>query len=157
MMDYGGIGVMLSQALTVKMWLMIGHLQLAGMVGCRSPFCVNLGQISLGCPYGHSVHNKTEDDSWDILTDNCDNGSDNEWLVPEGTNNTDAEAIIRLGCLKRPKGFQMKNIRRDLGGTKDFIISLSDSPEGPWTSILANKFSEYEGSGCAPMEEFEIK
>ena len=58
--------------------------------------------------------------------------------------------------MKKPKGFRMKNIRKELGGTKDFNILLADSPYGPWISVLKNKFSEYEGTGCAPMETFDL-
>ena len=100
----------------------------------------------------------TEDISWDILADNCNDEMDEEeWLVPEGMNGTETEIIISMGCMKRPKEIRMKNIKTDLGGTKDFIISLSDSVNGPWTSILTDKFSQYEGSGCAPMQSFEIR
>ena len=51
----------------------------------------------------------------------------------------------------------MKNIRTELGGTKEFIISLSHSQDGPWTDVLTDEFSKYEGNGCAPMQQFDLK
>ena len=59
--------------------------------------------------------------------------------------------------MKRPKGLQMKNIKKEEGGTNDFTILLSDSPSGPWKSVLTDKFSEHEGTGCAPMQSFYLK
>ena len=105
----------------------------------------------------HAVHNQTIEKAENILTDNCNEEDGDEWIVPEATNNTEAEIIINMGCMKRPKGLQMKNIKKAEGGTKHFTILLSDSPSGPWKPVLKDKFSEHEGTGCEPMQSFDLK
>lgn len=80
-----------------------------------------------------------------------------DWLVRNGTNNTDAEIIIDLGCTKKLKGLQMKNIKREQGGTKNFTVFLSESPNGPWNPVLTVDFPEPETYGCAPMQTFDIQ
>ena len=114
-------------------------------------------KMLIGCPKGHTVYNDTDGTLKKVLTDNCNNIDDDDWLVANGTNNTDAEIIIDLGCTKKIKGLQMKNIKKELGGTKNFTIFLSESPEGPWSPILTMDFPEQPTYGCAPLETFDLK
>ena len=51
----------------------------------------------------------------------------------------------------------MKNIKKEQGGTKKFIISLSDSAKGPWEPILTADFLEQEAFGCALMQKFDLE
>ena len=67
----------------------------------------------------------------------------------------DAEIVINLGCSKKIKGFRMKNIKKEQGGTKDFTVHASDSPEGPWKLILTDHFREEETYGCASLKTFD--
>lgn len=110
-----------------------------------------------GCPNGHVVHNDTDEVLGKVLTDNCNDDDGDDWLVPNGTNNTDAELIIDLGCTKKIKGLQMKNIKKEDGGTKNFTIFLSESAEGPWKPILTVDFPEQDAYGCAALETFDLK
>ena len=105
-----------------------------------------------GCPKGHVVVNATTA----VLTDNCDGR--NDWLVPKDVElNSDPEIIIFLGCMKMLKGLQMKNIKKEQGGTKDFTIFLSESSDGPWIKVFEDMFQEQQTFGCAPMERFDIR
>ena len=71
-------------------------------------------------------------------------------------NSTDADITINLGCTLKIKGLQMKNIKKEFGGTREFSVSTSESPEGPWTEVLSASFSQPESSACSPMETFDI-
>ena len=70
----------------------------------------------------------------------------------EETNDMVSEIILNLGCTKKIKGLRMKNIKKKEGGTKDFTVYVSDSPEGPWRLILTGEFQEQDNHGCAPIE-----
>ena len=93
-----------------------------------------------------------------ILEDDCseESGGDRDWIVPNA-NDTDAEIIINMGCTKKLKGIQMKNIKRKIGGTKGFIISVSEFSEGPWVTILEGAFKRQETFGCAKMKYFDFE
>ena len=82
--------------------------------------------------------------------------------MPEGATNAAeetkdpiAEIVINLGCTKKIKGLRMKNIKKEEGGTKDFTVYVSDSPEGPWNLILTDGFQEQDKQGCAHIETFD--
>ena len=77
--------------------------------------------------------------------------------MPEGTNNTDAEVIIDMGCTKKLKGLQMKNIKKEQGGTKNFTAFLSESADGPWEPVLTADFPEEDRIGCAVMHNFDLE
>jgi hypothetical protein len=109
-----------------------------------------------GCPNGHVVNNDTDGTAHKILTDKCSEIDGDDWLVRNGTNNTDAEIIIDLGCTKKIKGIQMKNIKKEQGGTKNFTVFLSESSDGPWIPVLTKDFPEQETFGCAPMQTFDL-
>ena len=51
----------------------------------------------------------------------------------------------------------MKNIKKEQGGTKKFIISLFNSAKGPWEQILTADFLEQEAFGCALMQKFDLE
>ena len=108
------------------------------------------------CPNKHFVHNNTNDSAHNILTDNCYDEDKNDWLPPVGAIKTDAEIVIDMGCRKKVKGLQMKNIKKKQGGTKKFTISLSDALDGPWNLVLTDEFPEQETYGCAPMQTFDL-
>ena len=90
--------------------------------------------------------------SHDILTDNCDN----EWLAPEGAIEEAAEIIINMGCVKTPKALHMKNINSVYGGTKGFIIFVSESIDGPWIEAYKDEFPEPEKEGCQSIKHFKL-
>ena len=115
-------------------------------------FCLVLS----GCPYGHVVHNHTSETAHNILTDNCSDEDGDDWLVPKGSNGTDAEVIIDMGCMKKVKGLHMKNIKKEQGGTKNFTIFVSKDMEGPWEAVLTTDFPEQESFGCALMQNFDL-
>ena len=112
-----------------------------------------------GCPNIHGVHNHTSDIVHSILTDNCNEEDADDWLVTkeatEGADNIESQIIINLGCSKKIKGLRMKNIKAESGGTKDFSVFTSESPEGPWKLILTDKLKEEETVGCASMQIFD--
>ena len=115
-----------------------------------------------GCPNSHVVHNHTSETVHAVLTDHCGDEDDDVWLVTEEevksaskTKHRDAEIVVNLGCSKKIKGLRMKNIKKEDGGTKDFTVYTSDSPEGPWKLILTDKFPEEETRGCASMKTFD--
>ena len=116
------------------------------------------------CPNSHVVVGDAGDGGHNILLDNCGLEEDGDWVAPagvtsssiDGADNPDSEIIIYLGCVKKPKGFQMKNIKKEIGGTKSFSIFLSHFSEGPWVPILKDEFKEEESSGCADMQTFFI-
>ena len=88
----------------------------------------------------------------DILTDDCDK----EWLAPEGAVDETAEVIINMGCIKTPKGLHMKNIKRAKGGTKGFIIYVSESIDGPWVESYKDEFPEQDKDGCQSVKNFDL-
>ena len=51
----------------------------------------------------------------------------------------------------------MKNIKKEQGGTKNFTIFLSESPDGPWEPVLTTDFPEQETFGCALMQHFDLE
>jgi hypothetical protein len=110
-----------------------------------------------GCPNSHVVHNQTSETDMDILTDVCRDEDSNEWLAPEEAVDDEAEIIIDMGCLKKLKGLQMKNIQRDHGGTKQFTIFLSEFHDGPWESVLTEELPEQVTDGCGLMQTFNLK
>ena len=65
--------------------------------------------------------------------------------------------IIDLGCTKKVKELQMKNIKKEQGGTKKFVASISESPDGPWEPILTAELTQPEREGCAPMQTFVLE
>ena len=50
----------------------------------------------------------------------------------------------------------MKNIKKEQGGTTNFTIYLSDSPDGPWKLAFSDSFSNEENVGCATMQTFDL-
>ena len=78
-------------------------------------------------------------------------------MVPEGSINSDAEVIIDLGCPKKLKGLQMKNLKKEHGGTKNFTAFLSESVDGPWEPVLTTDFPEEDRTGCAVMQYFDLE
>ena len=128
-------------------------------LGARTP--IGASGISLyfhgGCPNSHVVYNDTGGVADSILTDNCDDEANSDWLVPRGINNTDTEIIINFGCMKNIKGLKLKNIKKEKGGTKNFTVFLSNSKDGPWKPVLSEQFPELEDYGCAPMKTFDLE
>lgn len=51
----------------------------------------------------------------------------------------------------------MKNVMKQLGGTKQFTAFLSDFPEGPWASVLTAELTEQEHYGCDVMQTFDLE
>ena len=115
----------------------------------------NTISTTLGCPNSHVVQTNGSDGK--ILTDNCSDEDGDDWLAPEGAINEDATVIISLGCPKKIHGLQMKNLKMEQGGTKQFTIMLSNSPEGPWESILVDELQEQETPGCGSMLTFNLE
>ena len=113
--------------------------------------------ISSGCPRSHIIHNQTMDSEQNILTDYCSTNDDNHWLADEGAVNDDAEIVIDMGCLKKMKGLQMKNIKKLHGGTKQFTIFLSEFHDGPWESTLVEEFEEEVTEDCGRMHIFSFR
>ena len=111
--------------------------------------------IVSGCPNGHVVVNG--DTNKDVLTDNCNEEDGNKWLSEEGAIDADAEVIIDMGCVKTVRGLQMKNIKRNQGGTKIFTIYVSESIEGPWKEIFTDKFPEQTTDGCGQMKTSDLR
>lgn len=90
----------------------------------------------LGCPHGHVIHNQTIETAQNILADSCSEGEDDNWIVRDGTNNTDAEVIIDMGWENKIKGLQMTNIKKEQGSTKKFSVFLSESLDDPWQHMI---------------------
>ena len=72
--------------------------------------------------------------------------------------NNNAELILNIGCSQKVRNVQMKNLNRDLGGTKHFSIFLSDYSMGPWNLILRGELNQSSESGCLynEMHSFPI-
>ena len=109
-----------------------------------------------GCPAGHNIHNQTSEADENILTDSCSEEDDNHWLAPQEAVNDDAEIIIDMGCLKKIKGLQMKNLKKEHGGTKRFTILLSEFQGGPWKSIWTDELTEQHLTGCGLIQSFNL-
>ena len=110
-----------------------------------------------GCPNSHFVVEKNENKpNQNILTDNCNKDEGDEWLAPKGAVDKEAEIVIHMGCNKKLKGLQMKNIKKDHGGTKTFTIYLSENIDGPWGKVFKNEFPPQETESCEPMKTFDF-
>ena len=62
-----------------------------------------------------------------------------------------------MGCRRKVKGLQIKNVMKEHGGTKQFTVFLSDSPQGPWDSVLITELTEQEHYGCDVMKTFDLE
>ena len=116
-------------------------------------YCPNFPKLLLtDCPTNHVVVNpKDSNTAEDILIDDC--SEKNVWQSA-----ADSEIIINMGCNKRLKGLQIKNIRKSLGGTKSFSIYLSESQNGGWHLVLTDELAEEEeDSECGTMQYFDLK
>ena len=120
-------------------------------------FCDFNFLLLLACPKGRSIYNQTSDDANKILTDNCSEEDGDEWLAPEGAFNEDAEIIIDMGCATKVHGIQMKNVKMEDGGTKQFTVFQSTSPSGPWDAILSDELKPADNSDCAVMQTFNTE
>ena len=109
------------------------------------------------CPKSRSVYNETSEDAQKILTDNCTDEDGDEWLAPEGAFNEDAEIIIDMGCSTKVHGLQMKNLKMEQGGTKGFKVFQSDTPDGPWDSILTDELPATDNLDCSRMQNFNTE
>ena len=78
------------------------------------------------------------------------------WLAMKNNVDETAEIIIDLGCNKHMHGLQLKNLNPVYGGTKQFTIFLSETPEGPWNNIFSSELPKEE-SECGPMRPFNIE
>ena len=58
--------------------------------------------------------------------------------------------------MKNVYALNMKNLKKNHGGTKMFTVFLSDSKEGPWHMVYTDEFSEPETYGCGLMQTFEF-
>ena len=95
-----------------------------------------------------------------MLHDDCsDNDDGGHWIVPKDANTTESETegIINLGCTKKLKGIQMKNLKREDGGTRSFVIYVSEMSDGPWDTVLEAEFSRQDTFGCASMQNFKFE
>ena len=113
--------------------------------------------IAPGCPKGRSIYNQTSDDANRILTDNCSEEDGDAWLANEGAFGEDAEIIIDMGCATKVHGLQMKNLKVEEGGTKQFSVFQSVSPDGPWDSILSDELQPAENFECGIMQTFNTE
>lgn len=91
------------------------------------------------------------------MKDNCEYKNNTDWLVHSEANMTDSELIINLGCMKLVKGLKIKNVKKEIGGTKEFKVFLSDSHSGPWKEILSDTIPEQELLGCAPFTHYDLE
>ena len=72
-----------------------------------------------------------------VLHDNCD-----EWTAPKGAIIDDAKLILHLGCHKKITSFQLKNLNKDLGGTKTFSLYVAKTISGPWILIATEQLTQ---------------
>ena len=59
--------------------------------------------------------------------------------------------------MKIIKGLKLKNLKKEVGGTREFTVFLSDSLNGPWAIVLTGELPEQETFGCAPMQAFDLE
>ena len=62
-----------------------------------------------------------------------------------------------LGCMKKIKEIQLKNIKKEKGGTKKFTLFLSEAEDGPWIEILSDEFPEPETEGCSLSHTIDLE
>ena len=93
-----------------------------------------------------------------VLNDDCkdENG---HWIAPIGAKNENVEFIINLGCLQKVNIVQIKDLGKDMGGTKKFSIFVGEDSHGPWDLILASELNQTIESGCSgsKMHVFNIR
>ena len=66
-----------------------------------------------------------------VLADTCVDGQkDDNWAALAGAVNEEAELILSLGCPQNVKIIQIKNLERNLGGTEQFSIFVSEYNSG---------------------------
>ena len=152
----GNIGAMLTLKKTVEIFKMVGHSRPVLKVYSCFYFSIQI-HFYTGCPNSNTVHNASKEVSDSIFKDNCDDKYNSDWLVPRESNNTDAELIINVGCMKIIKGIKLKNLKKELGGTREFTVFLSDLLNGPWAIVLSGELPEQENFGCAPMQSFDLE
>ena len=51
----------------------------------------------------------------------------------------------------------MKNVKVEEGGTKQFSVFQSDSPDGPWATILSDELQPTENIDCGVMQTFNTE
>ena len=59
--------------------------------------------------------------------------------------------------MKKIKEIQLKNIKKEKGGTKKFKLFVSDDEDGPWIEIFSDEFSEPESEGCASSHTIDLE
>ena len=87
----------------------------------------------------------------DVLHDNCNEGG-NGWIAPSNAVDEEAELVIDLGCYQRIISVQMKNLKKEIGGTNAFSLYIGTQPTGPWELITSGTLNET--SKCT--DEMEI-
>ena len=99
-----------------------------------------------GCPQPIIVESGENITSNDVLHDSCEDGD--SWFISGDHSVQNKDLIINLGCSQKVQIVQVKNLERDLGGTKEFSIFLSEFSSGPWNFLLKGQMDQNVESGC---------
>ena len=102
--------------------------------------------MSVGCPQPILVESGENITSNDVLHDTCEDGDG--WVISGDHSVQNKDLIINLGCSQKVQMVQVKNLERDLGGTKEFSIFLSEFSSGPWNFLLKGQLDQNVESGC---------
>ena len=67
-----------------------------------------------------------------VLTTECEDTNQNQWMPPSDAVGDNAKIIVDLGKSTEVYGVTLRNSNGDRG-TKNFTIWMSTSENGPWT------------------------
>ena len=114
--------------------------------------------ICKGCPHPTTIaiaHSQNNDTLNDVLHDKCEE-DEGQWIAPEGAVDDDASLILNLGCPQKITSVLIKNLRSDLGGTKEFSIYIGNNLVGPWELMGTGEINQTE-TCTDEMEIIRIK
>ena len=111
-----------------------------------------------GCPSALRViqadsANKTNIE--DVLHNNCDEAGKG-WIAPESAVDEAAELVIHLGCPQKITSVQIKNLKKEFGGTKSFTLYIGNHLSGPWNLVKSGELNQTED--CTdPMQVIKLQ
>ena len=111
-----------------------------------------------GCPHPTTIAHadaQNNDTLYDVLHDNCDEGG-GQWVAPEGAVDDDAALILDLGCPQRITSVLIKNLRGDIGGTKEYTVYIAHDMAGPWEFMGIGEINKTD-TCTDEMEVIKIK
>ena len=91
----------------------------------------------------------------DVLHNNCDEAGKG-WIAPESAVDQAAELVIHLGCPQKITSVQIKNLNKELGGTKSFSLYIGNHLSGPWNLVKSGELNQTED--CTdPMQVIKLQ